>query len=169
LLITARADERWAEIDSVRTGAGGVISPFDAWLLLRGMRTLHLRVERASENALALAHHFHGHRAVKEILYPGLASHPRHDIARRQMDRGFGAMLSIRVEGGREAAQRVVGAAAVFIRATSLGAVESLIEHRILSEGPNTIVPDDLVRLSVGIEPVDELIADLEQALATIS
>ncbi len=166
LLVTARADERWAEINHVRTHSGGVVSPFDAWLLLRGMRTLHLRVERAAENALAIAEHFDGHRAVASVLYPGLVSHPGHDVAKRQMDSGFGAMLSLRVKGGRDAAHQVVGATEVFVRATSLGSVESLIEHRVLSEGPNTIVPDDLLRLSVGIEPVEELIADLEQALA---
>lgn len=166
LLVTARADERWAEINHVRTHSGGVVSPFDSWLLLRGMRTLHLRVERAAENALAIAEHFDGHRAVASVLYPGLASHPGHDVAKRQMDSGFGAMLSLRVNGGRDAAHQVVGATDVFVRATSLGSVESLIEHRVLSEGPNTVVPDDLLRLSIGIEPVDELIADLEQALA---
>ena len=104
-------------------------------------------------------------RAIEEVLYPGLPSHPGHETARRQMDTGFGAMLSMRVKGGRESAQRVVGRTEVWVRATSLGSVESLIEHRILSEGPNSIVPDDLLRLSVGIEPVEELIADLEEAL----
>ena len=166
LLVTARTDDRWTEINHVRTHSGGVVSPFDAWLLLRGMRTLHLRVERAAENALAIAEHFDGHRAVAAVLYPGLVSHPGHDVAKRQMDSGFGAMLSLRVNGGRDAAHRVVGATDVFVRATSLGSVESLIEHRVLSEGPNTVVSDDLLRLSIGIEPVDELIADLEQALA---
>jgi cystathionine gamma-synthase len=166
LLVTARADQRWAEVGDVRTHTGGVISPFEAWLLLRGMRTLHLRVERAAENAQAIAEHFATHPSVASVLYPGLESHPGHDVAKRQMDSGFGAMLSLRVNGGRDAAHRIVGATEVFVRATSLGSVESLIEHRILSEGPNTLVPDDLLRLSVGIEPVEELIADLEQALA---
>jgi cystathionine gamma-synthase len=168
LLVTAEADERWGEIDDLRTHAGGVISPFDAWLLLRGMRTLHLRVERAAENAIAIARHFENHPALAQLMYPGLESHPGHETAKRQMDRGFGAMISMRVAGGREAAQTVVGSTEVFVRATSLGSVESLIEHRVLSEGPNTIVPDDLIRLSIGIEPVDELIADLEQALAPL-
>ena len=166
LLVTADADDRWAEIDHVRTHAGGVISPFDAWLLLRGMRTLHLRVERAAENALAIARHFESHPALTSVLYPGLESHPGHETANRQMDRGFGAMVSMRVAGGRQAARTVVAATEIFVRATSLGSVESLIEHRVLSEGPNTIVPDDLIRLSIGIEPVEELIADLEQSLA---
>ena len=165
LLISARVDDRWDGIHHARVHGGGVVSPFDAWLLLRGMRTLHLRVERASANAMAIATHFEGHPAIEQVLYPGLASHPGHATARRQMDAGFGAMISVRVKGGRSAAHRVVGATKVWVRATSLGSVESLIEHRILSEGPNTVVPDDLLRLSVGIEPVDELIADLEQAL----
>ena len=165
LLVTAEAAERWAAVEHARIHTGGVVSPFDAWLLLRGMRTLHLRVERAAANAMAIATHFDGHPAIAQVLYPGLPSHPGHETARRQMDAGFGAMVSMRVKGGRDAAHRVVGRTEVWVRATSLGSVESLIEHRILSEGPNTIVPDDLLRLSVGIEPVDELIADLEKGL----
>lgn len=166
ILVTAATDQRWADVVAVRDSHGGIMGPFEAWLLLRGMRTLHLRVERASENALAIARHFEGHAKVATVLYPGLESHPGHDIAKAQMDRGFGGMLSIRVAGGAPAARHVATATRVWVPATSLGGVESLIEHRHAVEPPESVVPDDLLRLSVGIEPVGELIADLEQALA---
>ena len=165
LLITAEENDRWADVHDVRTLSGGILGPQEAWLLLRGMRTMPLRIDQASASALAIARFLESHPAVHTTRYPGLTSHPGHEIALKQMDRGFGAMVSFQIAGGADAARRVVQAAHVFERATSLGGVESLIEHRIVSEGPNTIVPDDLVRLSVGIEPVDELIADLEQAL----
>ena len=166
LLITAEENDRWADVHEVRTLSGGILGPHEAWLLLRGMRTMPLRIDRASASALAIAEFLDGHPAVHTTRYPGLPSHPGHEIALKQMDRGFGAMLSFQVVGGADAARHVAQAAQVCVRATSLGGVESLIEHRIVSEGPNTIIPDDLIRLSVGIEPVDELIADLEQALA---
>ena len=166
LLVSARDDDRWEEVRWIRTHSGAVMGAFEAWLLLRGMRTLHLRVERASDNAMAIARHFESHPSVEVVLYPGLESHPGHEVARSQMDRGFGAMLSILVNGGFDAAHRVATSTRLFIPATSLGGVESLIEHRTVLEPPESIVPDNLLRLSVGIEPVDELIADLEQALS---
>ena len=165
ILVTARDDERWQEIRLVRTLTGGVLGPFEAWLLLRGMRTMALRFERASQNALRLARHFDGHPQLDRVLYPGLESHPGHDIARRQMTNGFGGMLSLLVRGGAAEAQAVAGRARLFVRATSLGGVESLIEHRASVEGPHSAVPKNLLRLSVGIEDIGELIADLEQAL----
>ncbi|MGF1616924.1 MAG: trans-sulfuration enzyme family protein [Acidimicrobiia bacterium] len=166
LLVTAEANERWDQVHWIRTHTGAVMGAFEAWLLLRGMKTLYLRVDRASESAMAIARHFEGHPAVDAVLYPGLESHPGHEVAKAQMDRGFGAMLSLLVAGGFAAAHRVATSTEVFIPATSLGSVESLIEHRTVLEPPESVVPDNLLRLSVGIEPVDELIADLEQALA---
>ena len=167
VLATRRADERWAEIKSARTRMGGVLGAFEAWLLLRGMRTLHVRYERQGANALAIAQHFEGHNGIEAVLYPGLESHAGHEIAKRQIAGSFGAMLSLLVEGGAEAAKRVATRTRLFVPATSLGGVESLIEHRATVEGPLSAVPANLLRLSVGIERADELIADLEQALAT--
>lgn len=165
ILVSARDDDRWEEVRWIRTHSGAVMGAFEAWLLLRGMRTLHLRVDRSSDSAMAIARHFEGHPSVEAVLYPGLESHPGHDLATSQMDRGFGSMLSILVNGGFDAAKQVATSTRLFIPATSLGGVESLIEHRTVLEPPESVVPENLLRLSVGIEPVDELIADLEQAL----
>ena len=165
-LVTAQAGEIWARVRSNRAHGGAVLGPFEAWLLQRGLRTLHLRVERASANALALARHFEGHGKIEAVLYPGLPSHPGHGTATRQMAGGFGGMMSLRVKGGAPAALRVVKNVEVFVRATSLGGVESLIEHRASIEGPESPIPADLLRLSIGIEDAGDLIADLEQALA---
>ncbi len=163
-LSTARADDHWAEITTLRKQLGNVIRPFDAWLMVRGMRTLYLRYERASENALKIAQHFENHPKIEAVLYPGLPSHPGHALAARQMEGGFGGMLSLLAKSGR-AANDIARFTQVFTPATSLGGVESLIEHRKAVEGPNSVVPDTLLRLSIGIEAVDDLIADLEQAL----
>jgi cystathionine gamma-synthase len=168
-LVAARDDDYWQRVRAVRSEVGGVPGPFEAAQLLRGMRTLYLRVERSSASAQAIAERLAGHEAVTKVLYPGLAGHPGHAIAARQMQGGFGGMLSIRVKNGAEAA---IGAAArvrIWKRATSLGGVESFIEHRASIEGPDTPVPDDLLRLSVGIEDPADLIADLEQALGRIT
>jgi cystathionine gamma-synthase len=167
-VLTARRDPLWERIRSWRRNAGAVLGPFEAWLLQRGMRTLFLRVHRASESALAIATHFQGHPALTEVLYPGLPSHPGYQIAARQMSGGFGGMLSIRLVGGTEHATAVLRAVRVFKRATSLGGVESLIEHRAEVEGPSSPVPADLLRLSIGIEATDDLIADLDAALLTV-
>jgi cystathionine gamma-synthase len=131
------------------------------------MRTLFLRVRRASDSALAIARHLDGHPALTAVLYPGLASHPGHAVAARQMNGGFGGMLSIRVAGGTEPAMAVLAAVRVFKRATSLGGVESLIEHRRSTEGPSSPVPGDLLRLSIGIEDPQDLVADLDAALGS--
>jgi cystathionine gamma-synthase len=164
-VLTARPDPFWERIRSWRRDAGAVLGPFEAWLLQRGMRTVFLRVRRASDSALAIARRFEGHPALTAVLYPGLASHPGHAVAARQMSGGFGGMLSIRVAGGREQAMAVLAAVRVFKRATSLGGVESLIEHRQSTEGPSSPVPADLLRLSVGIEDPRDLVADLDAAL----
>jgi len=165
-LVAARHDEFWERIVAIRASNGAILGPFEAWLLLRGMRTLHLRVERCCRAAQVIAEHFVGHNHVTASLYPGLPDHPGHAVAAGQMKGGFGGMLSIRVVGGGGAAVAAAARVGVWKRATSLGGVESLIEHRASIEGPDSPVPSDLLRLSVGIEDVADLIGDLEQALA---
>jgi cystathionine gamma-synthase len=166
-LTTARQDEFWQRIYGVRTSCGSVLGSFEAWLLLRGMRTLPLRVKQACANALYLAEKLERHPGVERVLYPGLSSHPQHELAKRQMQSGFGGMLSIRVKGGEAAAVRCAARVKLWKRATSLGGVESLVEHRASIEGAGTPVPSDLLRLSAGIENAEDLFADLAQALAT--
>lgn len=168
-VLAARRDPFWERIRSWRRNAGAMLGPFEAWLLLRGMRTLFLRVHRASETALAIATRLDGHPALSAVLYPGLPSHPGHQVAARQMRGGFGGMLSIRLAGGAEMAHAVLREVRVLKRATSLGGVESLIEHRRSNEGPSSPVPGDLLRLSIGIEAPGDLIADLEAALDAAS
>ena len=164
--LVAREDgPRWQCIRRNRNLGGAILGPFEAWLLLRGMRTLHLRVAQASASALAIAQALEGHPALQAVLYPGLASHPQHAVAARQMQGGFGGMLSIRVARGEAVAREVTARLEVFKRATSLGAVESLAEHRASVEGPGSPCPPDLIRLSVGIEAVQDLVDDLLQAL----
>ena len=165
VLATRVADDRWEDVKLARTLMGGVLGPFESWLLLRGMRTLHVRYERQAANAMALARRFERHPKLDAVLYPGLESHPGHAVAKRQMANGFGAMLSLLVAGDAADAKRVATRTRLFVPATSLGGVESLIEHRATVEGPHSVVPKNLLRVSVGIENADELIADLEQAL----
>jgi len=165
-LTTARDDDVWARLRNQRSLGGGIMGPFEAWLLLRGMRTLSLRVERTSANAMAVARHFHTDPRIAAVLYPGLQDFPGHAVAARQMTGGFSGMMSLRIAGGRDAALRVHGRLRLFKRATSLGGVESLVEHRASVEGPTSPCPDDLLRLSIGIEDAGDLIADIEQALA---
>ncbi|MGH8166263.1 MAG: trans-sulfuration enzyme family protein, partial [Woeseiaceae bacterium] len=151
-LVTARDDEHWQRIEHVRAEGGAILGSFEAWLLQRGMRTLFVRVNKASASALRIAEHFDGHPELESVLYPGLASHAGHAIARRQMQGGFGGMLSLCVRGGEQAALSVAKRCRVFIRATSLGGVESLIEHRYSIEGARSPIPKNLLRLSIGIE-----------------
>jgi cystathionine gamma-synthase len=165
-LATATDDEFWQRARYIRGSGGAVPGPFEAWLLLRGMRTLHLRVEAASRNAHAIALRLHGHAKLSHVLYPGLPSHPGHAIAVKQMSGGFGGMMSLRLKAGEEAAKTFTAKLRVFKRATSLGSVESLAEHRASVEGPGTQCPADLVRLSVGVEHLDDLIEDIKQALS---
>jgi cystathionine gamma-synthase len=164
-LATREDDEAWQRMRYVRGGGGAVLGPFEAFLLLRGMRTLPLRVAAASANALAIAQRFEGHPRLSHVLYPGLPTHPQHAVAVRQMRGGFGGMMSLRLRDGEVAAKGFVAKLDVFKRATSLGSVESLAEHRASVEGPGTTCPADLVRLSIGVEHVDDLVADLAQAL----
>ena len=166
VLVTKSDDEFWKRVKMVRAQIGGTLGSFESWLLLRGMRTLYLRVHTASASAQRIAEHFERHRHVEAVLYPGLRSAPGHDVAARQMQGGFGGMLSLRAKGGEAAAIATAAHVALWKRATSLGGTESLIEHRASVEGAGTPAPTDLLRLSVGIEHVDDLISDLEHSLA---
>jgi len=164
-LVTAQQDETWERIRHDRAETGAIPGAFEAWLLQRGMRTLFLRVRHASESALAIAEHFAGHPKIDKVLYPGLPTHYGHVIARTQMHGGFGGMLSLCIKGGEQEALAFASRCEIFIRATSLGGVESLVEHRYSIEGPTSPIPKNLVRLSIGVEAVADLIADIEQAL----
>ena len=154
----------WQEIATDRHDAGAIIGPFEAWLLMRGMRTLPLRMERMCENAMAVATYLEGRADIEAVYYPGLTGHAGHAIAARQMRGGYGYLLSALVKGDKVRALEVVGRLQLFHRATSLGGVESLVEHRHTIE-PHTGIPETLIRLSVGIEDAADLIADLAQAL----
>ena len=164
-LTAARDDEFWQRLVAARASGGAILGSLEAYLLLRGMRTLYPRVERACRSAHRIAARLAAHPAVAAVLYPGLPSHPGHAVAARQMQGGFGGMISIRVAGGEAAAIAVAARVRLWKRATSLGGVESLVEHRGSIEGAGGPVPMDLLRLSVGIEDPDDLIADLEAAL----
>jgi cystathionine gamma-synthase len=160
-----RTKDAYAEaVEHTRKVLGAVASPFNSWLILRGLRSLVCRVERHSANALAVARALSQSSALTAVHYPGLESHLGHAVARKQMH-GFGGMLSTQVKGGREKALFVASRVKLFTNATSLGGVESLLEHRASSEGPSSTTPPDLLRLSVGLEHPDDLIADLTQAL----
>jgi cystathionine gamma-synthase len=164
VLAAARPTAVWERIQAVRTQHGAILGPFEAWLLLRGLRTLEVRVKTQSESAMRLASSVASHPRIANVLYPGLPTHPGHAVAARQMT-GFGAMLSIRVNGGERAAIATAAKVELWKRATSLGGVESLIEHRASVEGPDSPCPPDLLRLSVGLEDPDDLYDDLDRAL----
>ncbi|GIV76347.1 MAG: cystathionine gamma-synthase [Litorilinea sp.] len=163
-LIAREEDDFFLRIREIQATGGAVPSPFDCWLLLRSIRTLPYRMRAHCHNGLAVARFLQEHPRVEAVHYPGLASHPGHTVAARQMQ-GFGGMLSIQVAGGADAAMAVASRVRLFTRATSLGGVESLIEHRASVEGPASTTPPNLLRLSVGLEHPDDLIADLAQAL----
>jgi cystathionine gamma-synthase len=169
VLVTRAANERWEEIGRIHNETGAVPGGFETWLLLRGLRTLFVRFERQSETALTLARALKKDKRMSQVHYPGLRDHPGHAVAKHQMTGGFGGMLSIRLAGGYEAARRFAASTRVFIQATSLGGVESLVEHRKPIEGADSPVPDDLVRLSVGLETPDDLLADIDAALSAAS
>ena len=164
--IVCRESDALAErIRFLQSVTGAVPAPFDCWLLLRGSATLHLRVRAQCGNALALARHLARHPAVEHVFYPGLESHPGHALAARQMS-AYGAVLSFTLRAGEAAAMRAAGKVKLFTRATSLGGVESLIEHRASVEGPETLTPRNLLRISAGVEHEADLLADLDQALS---
>jgi cystathionine gamma-synthase len=172
-LVTARDDDYWQRIRVLRSQLGTVLGALESYLLLRGMRTLFPRVRVAAANAQWLAERLAGHPLVESVLYPGLPGFAGHDVAAKQMQGGFGAMMSIRVKAGgaagisgEQAAVAVAAQTQLWKRATSLGGVESLIEHRASIEGDDTPAPADLLRLSIGIEARQDLLDDLDQALA---
>jgi cystathionine gamma-synthase len=173
IVIVKKDSEFFQRVRAIQYSGGAVPSPFDCWLILRGMRTLPWRMRAHSENAMKIAEFLAQHQKVACVHYPGLSSHPGHEIARRQMsirstnahEKLFGGMLSFEVEDGRDAAMSVAAKTKIFTRATSLGGVESLIEHRASIEGAGTTSPEGLLRLSIGLENADDLIEDLDQAL----
>lgn len=166
-LAYASPNELWERIRNIRNQLGTTLAPFDAWLLMRGMRTLDVRVREQAKTALYLANGLMGHPAIDKVLYPGLPSHPGHQVALRQMSNGFGGMFSLRIKGGEAQAIAVASRVKVWRRATSLGGVESLIEHRSSIEGEGTPCPCDLLRLSTGLEDPEDLLMDLIRALDT--
>jgi cystathionine gamma-synthase len=164
-LITAKKDDFWEKIKNIQQIGGAVSAPFDCFLLLRSIKTLPYRMRGHSANGMVLARYLENHPQIEAVYYPGLPSHPQHAIARQQMS-DFGGMLSILVKGGSEEARKVVNKVQIFAQATSLGGVESLIEHRASVEGPDTKTPGNLIRISAGLEHIDDLIADIDQALS---
>lgn len=164
-LITAKKDEQWERIRHIQHIQGAVPAPFDCWLLLRGIRSFVPRMTQHISNAKAVAEFLSGQPKVERVLYPGLVSHPGHEIAKKQMS-DFGAIVSFLVKGSKEDAIKIAQRVKVFTNATSLGGTESLLEHRKSVEGPDSPTPENLLRLSVGIEDVNSLIEDLKQALS---
>jgi cystathionine gamma-synthase len=164
-MLVSRNDDEWFQrVRAIQYSGGAVPSPFDCWLIGRGMRTLPWRMRAHCENAMKVAEFLAQYPPVERVHYPGLRSHPGHDIAMNQMSK-FGGMLSLEVKGGREAAMTVAAKTKIFTRATSLGGVESLIEHRASIEGAGSRSPEGLLRLSIGLENADDLMEDLAQAL----
>jgi len=164
-LVTARADEMWQRIRLIQSSVGAVAAPFDCWLVHRGIASLPVRLRAHTHNAAKVAEFLSSHTAVEATHYPGLPSHPGHEIALRQM-RLFGGMVSVQLKGDAANALAVAARLRIFTRATSLGGVESLVEHRKSIEGPDSPTPDNLLRLSIGLEDADDLIEDLQQALS---
>ena len=164
-VVARESDAFFERVRFLQANGGAVPSPFDCWLVLRGVQTLAYRVRGHVENAARVAQFLSQHPRIERVHYPGLESHAGHAVAARQM-RGFGGMLSIEVRGGEAAAMALAARVKLFTRATSLGGIESLVEHRASVEGPESRTPASLLRLSIGLEHADDLIADLEQALA---
>lgn len=173
IVVTGESAELREQIGFLQNATGGIAGPFDSFLAHRGVKTLGLRMERHSANAFAIAAWLEKHPAVERVIYPGLPSHPQHDLAKRQMDRGFGGMVTAILKGGLEASRAMLSRCSVFTLAESLGGIESLIEHPAImthASIPAHVrqkigIDDGLIRLSVGIEDKEDLIADLEQAL----
>jgi cystathionine gamma-synthase len=163
-LITKEKSDWWSKIRQVQEMGGAIPSPMDCYMLARSIKTLPYRMRGHVHNAQLLAEFLEKHPKVGAVMYPGLQSHPQHAIAKEQMS-AFGGMLSFTLKGGEAEVRRVINGLKIFTKATSLGGVESLIEHRATVEGPDTKTPFNLLRVSVGLEHIDDLIADLEQAL----
>jgi cystathionine gamma-synthase len=166
VLLAREADEYWDRLTRIRAGSGAILGPFEAYLLNRGLKTFFVRAAAQAHGAATLAEHLCTHPHVARVLYPGLPQHPGHEVAARQMEKGFGYMLSVQVKGGERAAIDTAARVRLWKRATSLGGVESLIEHRASVEGPGTPCPPDLLRLSAGIEAPDDLYRDLDEAMS---
>lgn len=166
-LTTAKKDAFWEKIKNIQQIGGAVPSPFDCYLLLRSIKTLVYRMKAHCENARLLAEFLNQHPKVEAVFYPGFENHPQHQIAKAQM-KDYGGMISILTKGGANEARAVVNNVHIFAQATSLGGVESLIEHRASVEGPDTKTPQNLIRISVGLEHIDDLKADLDYALSLI-
>jgi len=169
VLATSKCNELWGRLRRFRNQHGTVLGPFDAWLLSRGLRTLDVRVKEQSKSAMILAERLAAHPAVAMLLYPGLSTHPGHAVAARQMVGGFGGMLSMRMKAGVAGAISVAARVQLWRRATSFGGIESLVEHHASLEGEGSPCPDDLLRLSVGLEDPEDLYADILQALAVLA
>jgi cystathionine gamma-synthase len=167
-LATKENNDFWKKIKNVQVLSGAVPAPFDCYMTVRGIKTLPYRMRAHNDNAVQLANFLNSHELIEKVYYPGLKNHPGHEIAKKQMI-AFGGMLSFLVKGGSEEARKVVNSVKVFTQATSLGGVESLIEHRASVEGPDTKTPQNLIRVSVGLENIDDLIEDLYQALSQIN
>ena len=164
-LITAEKCDWWLKIRQIQEMGGAIPSPMDCYYLVRSIKTLPYRMKGHAQNAALLADRLEKHPKIEKVIYPGLSSHPQHQMAAAQMS-GFGGMLSFCIYGNANDALKVLGKLRLFTRATSLGGVESLIEHRASVEGPDTKTPQNLLRVSVGLEHIDDLIADMEQALS---
>lgn len=167
-LITKHEDEFWEKVKNVQTGGGAVPSPMDCYYLCRSIKTLPYRMKGHAEHAMALANYLSSHSGVEKVFYPGLKGHSGHEIAASQMT-GFGGVVSFQVRGGADRADRVISKLKYFTNATSLGGVESLIERRAASEGPDTLTPQNLIRVSVGLEHLDDLLEDMDQALSSLA
>ncbi len=168
VLVGSKKSALWEKIRNIQVLGGAVPSPFDCYLTVRGIKTLPYRMKGHDQNGAIVAEYLSKHKMVEQVFYPGLTGHPGHEIAGKQM-KGFGGMLSFLVKGGPSEARQVVNSLKIFTQATSLGGVESLVEHRASVEGPDTKTPQNLIRVSVGIENADDLISDLENALHVIS
>jgi cystathionine gamma-synthase len=167
--VLVKEDDEWAKrIERVQILMGATPNPLDCYLLARGLKTLPLRMREHSANALELAKRLEKHPKVELVHYPGLESHPQHALAKKQMPQGFSGMIALQVKTGETETREMAGKLQIFQQATSLGGVESLVEHRKSIEGPQSTTPGNLLRFSIGLEHVDDLWADLEQALATI-
>ncbi len=166
-LCTAKKDEFWNKIKNIQEVGGAVPSPFDCFLLLRSLKTLAYRMKGHELNANQLAEYLNQHTKIERVIYPGIDSHPQHELAKRQM-KGFGGMISIQVKAGEKAANYICNHLQLFSQATSLGGVESLIEHRASVEGPDSKTPKNLIRISVGLEHIDDLIADFDRVLKEV-
>lgn len=165
-VVTKEQNEISERLREFQTIGGVVPSPFDCWLLFRSIATLPIRIKVQAQSAAIIAEMLNNHPKIEKVFYPGLKTHVNHDVAARQMKGSFGAMLSVLVKGGEKGAMDFAGRLKVFKHATSLGGVESLVEHRLSAEGENAKSPDNLMRISIGIEHIDDLLSDLGQALA---